>query len=601
MTETAGRKEKFGIDIKISIICGINVLVLLTIGSFILLNFEYSLTKFFVHEYIQKIERTIAEQGEKQRKLLESKYQVNSEIAAGIAAPFIYNLDNDGINLALERYMGLAEMLAIKVVDEDGAPFFAMWKGSEAVATGAAVPETVTLDKGLSATADSFVRNERVGHVEIYYTDGLLAEQIAASQDKALKEIEEFRLIIEKRISRAFITQILSVLCVILVLVGSIVASLHLIVLKPMKECLHFAQRMSEGDFSGKLEVKTQDEIGTLAGTLNHMSMHLGQVLAKISEGMTSLAGSSTKLLTTAQQLSTGSEELTEEVGTAATATEKINNSIYAVTNTAETMSVQSQSIASSAKEMNSDVNSVAASIEEISASFQKVTQNCAKAQKMAQEAREASFNAEKKMTELDRAAQDIGNIIDAIEQITEQIKLLALNATIEAARSGEAGRGFSVVANEVKNLALQTSRATQDIAQQIGGIQDKTSSVVADIKMVAEINSQFTDHTGTVVDAIREQNSTTTEIARIVGGVAQRSGNVSNLVESFSRNIEQEVVVALKEAHSEVARVSTNNYGVNNVAQETARAANSINEAAKELSRLANELQLQVGQFKTS
>ena len=203
MTETAGRKEKFGIHIKISIICGINVLVLLTVGSFILLNFEYSLTKFFVNEYIQKIEKTIAEQGERQRKLLESKYKVNSEIAAGIAAPFVYNLDNDGINLALERYMGLDEMLAIKVLDEDGAPFFAMWKEFETVATGAVVPETVKLDKGLSATAVSFVRNERVGHVEIYYTDRLLAEQIAASQDKALKEIEEFRLIIEKRISRA--------------------------------------------------------------------------------------------------------------------------------------------------------------------------------------------------------------------------------------------------------------------------------------------------------------------------------------------------------------------------------------------------------------
>jgi methyl-accepting chemotaxis protein len=452
----------------------------------------------------------------------------------------------------------------------------------------------------LTASADSSVRDEKIGHVEIYYTDSLLAEQIAASREKARKEIEYFHIIIEKRIDRAFIAQILSVLCVILVLVGSIVASLHFIVLKPMKECLHFAQRMSGGDFSGKLDIGRKDEIGTLAGALNHMSTNLGQVLAKISEGMKSLAASSAKLLATAQKLSSGSEELTAQAGTAATATEKINDNIYAVTNTAETMSVQSQSIASSAKEMSSDVNSVAASIEEMSASIKEVAQNCSKAKIMAEEARGASHNAEKKMTELDAAAQDIGKIIDAIQEITEQIKLLALNATIEAARSGEAGRGFRVVANEVKNLAVQTSRATQDIAQQIGGIQNKTSSVVADIQMVADINSQFNDHTSTIAAAVEEQNSTTTEIARIVAEVARNSDNVSNLVESFSRNIEQEVVSALKEAHSEVVRVSSNNHGVNNVAQETARAANSINAAAKELSRLANELQQQVGQFKT-
>ncbi|HBI14196.1 MAG TPA: hypothetical protein DDY20_01530 [Desulfobulbaceae bacterium] len=601
MTKSSGKKDKFGIDLKISIICGINVLVLLAVGSFMLLNFEYSLTKFFVKEYIQKIERTIAEQEARQKKFLKSKYEENSEIAAGIAAPFVFNLDSNGIMLALERYMGLDEMLAIKVVDADGTPFFAMWKKADGVTTGATVPDTVYLDKSFSAAAVSYVREEKVGHVEIYYTDTLLAGQTSASREMARKEIEDFRLIIEKRISRAFIAQVLSVLCVILVLVGSIGVSLHFFVLKPMKDCLHFAQRMSDGDFSGKIDVGTSDEIGALAGTLNHMSLNLGQVLAKISEGMKSLTVSSANLLATAQKLATGSEELTVQASTAAKATENINHNIFVVTNTAETMSVQSQSIASSAKEISTDVNSVASSIEEISASIQEVAQNCAKAQFMAQEAHGASQNAENKMTELVREAQDIGNIIGAIEEITEQIKLLALNATIEAARSGEAGKGFSVVANEVKNLALQTSKATQDIAQQIGGIQDKTSSVVADIQKVAEINSRFTDHTNTIAAAVEVQNSTTAEIVRIVGEVAQNCSNVSNLVESFSRNIEEEVVTGLKESHNEVGRVSCNNQRVNNVAQETAHAASSINEAARELSLLANELQQQVNQFKTS
>lgn len=601
MTESAGKAGRFGIGIKISIICGIIVLVLLAVGSFALLRFEYSLTKFFENEYIQKIESAIEEQGEKQRQLLKNRYKVNAEIAAGIAAPFVFNLDDSSIGLALDRYMELDEMRAITVLDEDGAPFFAMWKDAGKIARGTALPETVSLDTAFAATADSFVHEEKVGHVEIYYTDDLMAGQIAAGREKARKEIEEFGLIIDRRIARAFITQIISVVGVILVLVASIVASLHYVVLAPMRQCLHFAQRMSGGDFAGRLAVHRRDEIGILADALNHMSVSLGKVLAQISEGMKSLAASSAKLLATARELSSGSEELTVQAGAAADATEKINDNIYMVTSTAETMSVQSRDIASATREMSADVNSVAASIEEMSASIHEVAQNCSKVQAMAEQAQGTSHNAEKKVTELHQAARDIGRIIDVIENITEEIKLLALNATIEAARSGEAGKGFTVVADEVKSLAQQTARATKDIARQIGGIQDRTSSVVADIQEVAVINSQFNDHAALIASTVGEQNATTAEIARIVGGVARSSDNVSNLVETFSLHIEQDVVSALKEASSEVDRVAGNNKGVNTVARETAQAAGSINAAAGELSRLANELQQQVGRFRTA
>lgn len=218
----------------------------------------------------------------------------------------------------------------------------------------------------------------------------------------------------------------------------------------------------------------------------------------------------------------------------------------------------------------------------------------------MAGKAQKASRRAEEQMTELDRAVRDIGKIVFVIENITEQIKLLALNATIEAARSGEAGRGFTVVADEVKELAQQTALAAHDIARQIGGIQERTGSVVSDIRNVADINSGFKDHTNLIAAAVEQQNATASEITRIIVGVAENSGNVSDLVGSLSRNIEQEVVSALKEANGEAARVSANNREVNSVARDTARAAGNINSAAGELSRLAGELQEQVKRFKT-
>lgn len=601
MTKTAERIKKLGIGGKTSIICGINVLVLLTVGTYMLLKFEYSLKNFFVDEYVQKMECTIEEQGAKQRKSLDSRYKVNAEIAAGIAAPFVFNLDNQGIKLALERYMEIDEMLALQVIDVDGTRFFAMWKISDRVSTGESIPETVNLKQVFSSKADSYVRSEKVGYVEVFYTDALLADQIATSREKAKKEIEDFRTVIDQRIDRVFITQVFGVLCVILVLIASIVASLNFIVLKPVNKCLQFAQRMSKGNFSERLEVERKDEIATLVGALNQMSFNLGNVLAEISKGMRSLAGASTELLTTAEDLSTGSEELTVQASTAASATEKIKNNIHVVTKTAETMSIQSQNVASSAKEMSSNVTSVAASIEEMSASIYEVAEHCSQAQVIAENARGASHDAEMKMTELNQAAQGIGKIIDVITSITEQTKLLALNASIEAAASGDAGKGFAVVANEVKNLAQQTAEATQDIAQQVEDIQKKTSTVVADIQKVATVNSEVKDHTNIIAAAVEKQTATASEIARIVGGVAQNSSNVSNLVENFSKSIELEVVAALKEANSGVAKVSTNNQWVNTVAQESDQSAGRINAAAKKLSELANELQEQIGQFKTS
>jgi methyl-accepting chemotaxis protein len=600
MLDIEGIKNRCGIGVRISLICGINVLVLLAAGCFMLLRFEYSLTQFFANEYIRKVEGTMEEQGEKQRNLLRGRCRVNAEIAAGIAAPFVYNLDDRGINLALQRYMELDEMLAIRVTDVDGVPFFAVWKGSGDVNSGVVIPDSLAVDSGFSAAAESYVHDEKVGSVEVYFTDELLAAQAAAARLKARQEIEDFTATVNRRIEKAFVGQIISVLGVIMVLVVSIVASMHLFVLKPMKKCVRLAQSMSEGDFSEKLDVERNDEIGTLAETLGTTAVNLGRVLGSITEGVEKLNASSEGLLATSRELSSGADELKGQAESAAAATERIKDNILLVTDTAETMFEQSRGIAAAAREMSSDVNSVAAAIEEMSASIREVARNCSGAQVMAGKAQKASRRAEEQMTELDRAVRDIGKIVFVIENITEQIKLLALNATIEAARSGEAGRGFTVVADEVKELAQQTALAAHDIARQIGGIQERTGSVVSDIRNVADINSGFKDHTNLIAAAVEQQNATASEITRIIVGVAENSGNVSDLVGSLSRNIEQEVVSALKEANGEAARVSANNREVNSVARDTARAAGNINSAAGELSRLAGELQEQVKRFKT-
>jgi methyl-accepting chemotaxis protein len=368
----------------------------------------------------------------------------------------------------------------------------------------------------------------------------------------------------------------------------------------PLQKAVRFAGSLSDGDLTSTIDVNQRDEVGTMVRALNAMVDSLRGVVARISEGMRTLAAASTELSSTAQATASGAEELTAQAATTASASEEISANLNVVNATAATMGSQSRQVAASAENISTDVNAVAAAVAEMSASIQEVSRNCTQAQQMAQSASEASNSAREKMAILDQAARDIGEVIDVITEITEQTKLLALNATIEAARAGEAGKGFAVVASEVKELAKQTAAATENISRQIREMQGKTGGVVDDIRKVTEINSKVNEYTHTIAAAVEQQTATTGEISRTVAGVAAMTAEVSHLVRGFATSIEQELVNAINEATTGVAEVAANVHGVNDVARESAQAANGINDAAEGLAKLAAELQTQVDRFKT-
>jgi len=160
--------------------------------------------------------------------------------------------------------------------------------------------------------------------------------------------------------------------------------------------------------------------------------------------------------------------------------------------------------------------------------------------------------------------------VIDVITTIAEQTNLLALNATIEAARAGEAGKGFAVVANEVKELAKETAKATEDIRRKIEAIQGDTTGAVTAIAEVAEIINQINDMSNTIAAAVEEQATTTNEIGRNIG-----------------------------EASRGVTEITQNISGVAMTAQDTTQGANDGMEGAKKLSEMAAELQQLVGRYK--
>ncbi len=245
------------------------------------------------------------------------------------------------------------------------------------------------------------------------------------------------------------------------------------------------------------------------------------------------------KFATDITQLKNMIEEVTLTAGELSASAEQLQNYANQMNENAKKTSSESEIASASSEQVFLGVQTVAASTEEMVASIREISRSSSDSAEMSRTTLQNAVETNKTIQQLGISSQEIGNVIKVISSIAQQTNLLALNATIEAARAGDAGKGFAVVANEVKELAKQTAKATEDITNRIGAIQKDTSVAVEAIGGISKAMEKLNSISGAIASAVEEQTATTNEVSRVIGDSKKGVESISNTIKEVAHGAE--------------------------------------------------------------
>ena len=343
----------------------------------------------------------------------------------------------------------------------------------------------------------------------------------------------------------------------LLATIGAIVVVVRKLIAQPISRTREILVSLAHGDLTKRIEVESEDDIGQMGRALNESMESLNEMISAVSQSAERIAAASEEFSATAAEQAQGAETQKNQTHQVATAMQEMSSTVQEVSDNSSKAAQASRNAADTARRGGSIVDETLTKMRAIAASVGQTAE---------------------KVKELGKSSNQIGEIIGVIDDIADQTNLLALNAAIEAARAGEQGRGFAVVADEVRKLAERTSKATKEIAQMIQNIQTETASAVEAMQAGTAQVQAGVESTTKAGGSLNEIIKSSEQVGDMIMLIATAATQQSSATDEINSNIEQ------------IAKIS----------QESASGASEAAKAVSDLSSLAMELQKMVSKFET-